>query len=43
MYVCVNTVIDEVYFHDEELDTLSEEIWIRPTKESIVAFDEIER
>lgn len=42
IYECVNTVIDEVYFRDEELDVLSEDIWIRPTKESLAAFDEIE-
>lgn len=42
IYECVNTVIDEVYFRDEELDYLSENIWIRPTKESLPTFDEIE-
>lgn len=42
IYECVNTVIDGVYFRDEELDVLSEDIWIRPTRESLSAFDEIE-
>lgn len=42
VYQCVNSVIDEVYFKDEELNELSIDIWIRPTKDSLIAFDEIE-
>jgi hypothetical protein len=42
IYECVNTVIDEVYFSDDELDTLEYNLWIRPNKESLAAFDEIE-
>lgn len=42
IYDCVNTVIDKVYFCDEELDNLEEYIWIRPTQQNLVCFDEIE-
>ncbi len=42
IYNAVNTVIDRVYFNGEELNVLDEYIWIRPTKEALVYFDEIE-
>jgi hypothetical protein len=42
IYECVNIVIDEVYFHDDELNNLQYDLWIRPSRESMVAFDEIE-
>lgn len=42
IYNAVNTVIDRVYFADEELNVLDEYIWIRPSKEAIIAYDEIE-
>ena len=42
IYSAVNTVIDKVYFNGEELDTLDEYIWIRPSKETISCYDEIE-
>lgn len=42
IYECVNTVIDEVYFKDSELEALAVDIWIRPDKESMAVFDEIE-
>ena len=42
IYNAVNTVIDRVYFNDEDLETLEESIWIRPSKENISVFDEIE-
>ncbi|MCM1533416.1 MAG: WYL domain-containing protein [Corallococcus sp.] len=42
IYECANMVIDEVYFRDEELDNLKDTVWIRPTKDSVAAFDEIE-
>lgn len=42
IYNAVNTVIDRVYFEDEELYVLDEYIWIRPSKETIATFDEIE-
>lgn len=42
VYECVNTVIDGVYFRDEELDDLTQDIWIRPTKDTYAIFDEIE-
>lgn len=41
IYNAVNTVIDRVYFNDEELNVLEEYIWIRPTQNNF-AFDEIE-
>ncbi len=41
VYFCVNDIINRVYFSDEELDCLRDEIWIRPTKQSTVVFDEI--
>lgn len=41
VYECVNTVIDQVYFRDEELDNLTEDVWIRPDKEHLSIFDEI--
>ncbi len=42
IYNAVNTVIDRVYFEDEELNVLDEYIWIRPSKETIATYDEIE-
>ena len=42
IYNAVNTVIDRVYFNGEELNVLEEYIWIRPSKESKITYDEIE-
>lgn len=42
IYNAVNTVIDRVYFNDENLGELCESLWIRPSKENISVFDEIE-
>lgn len=42
IYNAVNTVIDRVYFNDENLGELEEYVWIRPSKERISVFDEIE-
>lgn len=42
IYNAVNTVIDRVYFNGERLNTLDEYIWIRPNKDTIATFDEIE-
>ena len=42
VYECVNTVIDQVYFRDEELDNLTEDVWIRPDRGHLSVFDEIE-
>lgn len=42
IYNAVNTVIDKVYFSDAELNVLDEYIWIRPSKETMSTFDEIE-
>lgn len=42
IYNAVNTVIDKVYFKDEELNLLEEYIWIRPSKDTITTYDEIE-
>lgn len=42
IYNAVNTVIDRVYFDDEELNILDEYIWIRPSKEVMSTYDEIE-
>lgn len=41
IYSAVNTVIDRVYFSDEELNILDECIWIRPSKETMPTYDEI--
>ena len=41
IYSAVNTVIDRVYFNDEELDYLTDYIWIRPAKNNYPTFDEI--
>ena len=43
IYECVNTVIDQVYFSDEELQTLDDVIWFRPSKKQNAVFDEIEQ
>ena len=42
IYNAVNTVIDRVYFNDENLEYLNDYIWIRPSKENTSVFDEIE-
>ena len=42
IYNAVNTVIDRVYFEDEELNELDEYIWIRPSKEAMTTYDEME-
>lgn len=42
IYNAVNTVIDRVYFNDENLGELYEYIWIRPSKDNFSVFDEIE-
>jgi len=43
IYECVNTVIDQVYFSDAELQTLDEVIWFRPSTKQNAVFDEIEQ
>lgn len=43
IYECVNTVIDQVYFSDAELQVLDEIIWFRPSTKQGAAFDEIEQ
>ncbi len=42
IYNAVNMVIDQVYFNDGELNDLTEEIWIRPSKNAMSTFNEIE-
>lgn len=42
IYNAVNTVIDKVYFSDDELNVLDEYIWIRPSRENACVYDEIE-
>ena len=42
IYNAVNTVIDKVYFSDAELNVLDEYVWIRPSKETLATYDEIE-
>ena len=42
IYNAVNTVIDKVYFNDAELNVLDEYVWIRPSKETMATYDEIE-
>lgn len=42
VYECVNTVIDQVYFSDAELQVLDEVIWFRPSTRQNAVFDEIE-
>ena len=37
----VNSVVDKIYYYDEELDVLDDYLWIRPSKENISVFDEI--
>ena len=37
----LSTLFERIYFSDDELDELSETIWIRPTKGNIPVFDEI--
>lgn len=41
IYEAVNTVIDRVYFNSSDYD-LDEYIWIRPSKETLSVYDEIE-
>ncbi len=43
IYECVNTIIDQVYFSDVELQNLSEVIWFRPSIKEGAVFDEIEQ
>lgn len=43
IYDCVNTVIDQVYFSDAELQILDEVIWFRPSTKQNAIFDEIEQ
>lgn len=43
IYECVNTVIDQVYFSDAELQVLNEKIWFRPSTKQNAVFDEIEQ
>lgn len=42
IFDAVNTVIDKVYFSDAELNVLDEYVWIRPSKETMSTYDEIE-
>lgn len=42
VYECVNTIIDQVYFSDAELQILDEIIWFRPSTKQNAVFDEIE-
>ena len=37
----LNSIYDEIYFTDAELDKLNQVLWIRPTKENLAVFDEI--
>ncbi len=43
VYECVNTVIDRVYFLDDELQILEDVIWFRPSIKQNAVFDEIEQ
>lgn len=43
IYNAINTVIDRVYFNDEELNVLEEYIWIRASKETIATYSEIQK
>ena len=43
IYECVNTVIDRVYFSDDELELLEEIIWFRPSTKENAVFNEIEQ
>ena len=38
-----NKLYDDVYYSEEELSDLSDEIWIRPSKETVNDFEEIAR
>ncbi|MBQ8882212.1 MAG: hypothetical protein IJY70_02320 [Clostridia bacterium] len=42
IFNAVNTINDSVFFKDEELNELDEFIWIRPSKNQMATFDEIE-
>ncbi len=42
IYSAVNTIIDEVYFSDAELDYHTETLWIRPHNDCVAVFNEIE-
>ncbi len=42
IYSAVNTVIDRVYFDNAELNILEEYLWIRPSKETMATYDEIQ-
>ena len=39
IYECVNTVIDRVYFSDDELELLEEIIWFRPSTKKNAVFN----
>lgn len=43
IYECVNTIIDQVYFLDAELQILDDVIWFRPSTKQNAVFDEIEQ
>ena len=43
IYECVNTVIDQVYFLDAELEILDDIIWFRPSTRHSAIFNEIEQ
>lgn len=38
----LDTIIDKVYFSDEELDVLDSSIWLRPAQNKMTVYDEIE-
>lgn len=42
MYDTINSIIEIIYFNNEELHKLEEYIWIRPSKNNEALFDEIE-
>lgn len=42
IFNAVSTIIDKVYFGGEDLNVLEEYIWIRPSKETLSTYDEIE-
>ena len=37
----LNSIYDEIYFTDAELDKLNQVLWIRPTNDNLAVFDEI--
>lgn len=42
IYDNINAIIEKIYFNNEELYSLEEYIWIRPSQKNITLFDEIE-